>query len=627
MRNIKFLFASLLLPCISINVFSQQLISLNLFATGLVKPVDIKHCGDSRIFVVEQDGYIRILDSAGNINPVPFLDINTEVGSSGNEQGLLGLAFSPNYQNDHFFYVNYTDNNGDSHIARFMTDSLNPNSAIVSSEELLLKVQQPFSNHNGGSLAFGPDGYLYAGFGDGGSAGDPGDRAQNPKEYLGKILRLDVSSAPGYQIPNDNPFINDTLFNPEIFEWGVRNPWRFSFDHINGNFWIGDVGQGTWEEVDVHAASTPGGENFGWRCYEGNAPYNTAGCLAASSYVPPVVEYQHSGFNGCSITGGYVYRGGTYNSLFGKYIYTDYCSGLIWSLHDSAGTYISNMLGNFTDNNYSGFGEDYLHELYLAENTTGHIVKIGDSTCLPVAFIFGSDTMRVCDTIVTLQTPAGNGFFYQWKLSGNALPNGNNATYTTTQPGSYTVEVTNPAFCTNFSQPVYVSFFTPPVVSMDTLQNIYCINLTSVPLTGNPSGGTFYGKGVSGNNFNPSAAGAGTYKITYMYTDPNGCSGSASQTVVVDPCAYIHESPASGNMKVIPNPSNGNFELRLPEKNNGNYDIVISDLAGKTILTADKMPSDNGKISIGNHYLQPGIYLLKATDSSGNRSVVKIIIQ
>jgi len=603
-----------------------QVIDLVPFATGLVKPVDIKHCGDSRLFVVERDGYIRILDTAGNVNPVPFLDINSSVGSVGGEQGLLGMAFSPNYETDGYFYINYTDNNGDTRISRLMVDSINPDSAIAASEELLLKVLQPYTNHNGGNLQFGHDGYLYIGLGDGGSAGDPDDRAQTHKEYLGKMLRIDVSNAPGYTVPNDNPFLADTTYYPEIWASGLRNPWKYSFDHINGSLWIGDVGQGVWEEINIHHKNDPGGQNFGWRCYEGNAPYNTAGCLPASSYVAPIAEYQHSLSNGCSITGGYVYRGGEFNSLFGKYIYTDYCSGVIWSLTDSAGTYVNNTLGDFANNQYSTFGEDYFRELYIAETVSGDIYRLADTSCLPVAFIAETDTMKVCDTVVTLKTPAGNGFLYQWVLDTNIIPGANSSSYTTNQPGYYSVLVVNSSFCTNLSSPVYVEFHTPPAVTMDTLQNLFCVNITTVPLSGTPAGGMFYGKGVTGSNFSPALAGTGTHLITYKFTDPNGCSGTSSETVVVDACAFISQSPASGNISMIPNPNNGTFDLMLQEDNHGTYRITIADLVGKKVLEKEMEFRSGGRMQLSAD-LRPGLYILKATSEEGAVSYLKFLVQ
>nr|MCU0347218.1 PQQ-dependent sugar dehydrogenase [Saprospiraceae bacterium] len=224
--------------------------SLAVFATGFTRACDITHCGDDRLFVVEQGGRIWILDENGNKLPDPFLNIDPAVGSSGNEQGLLGLAFHPNYPATPYFYVNYTDNNGDTKVSRFEVSANNPNEADPATELLLLTFDQPFSNHNGGGVKFGPDGYLYIGSGDGGSGGDPQNNSQKRSTLLGKMLRIDVDNGSPYAVPASNPFLTDANTLDEIWALGLRNPWRFSFDRATGDLWIGDVGQDAWEEID-----------------------------------------------------------------------------------------------------------------------------------------------------------------------------------------------------------------------------------------------------------------------------------------------------------------------------------------------------------------------------------------
>lgn len=358
--------------------YCQKNPELVTFATGFIKPVEITHAGDSRIFVVEQDGKILIIDSEGNINPQPFLDITATVKSTGNEQGLLGLAFDPGYAGNGYFYVNYTDQNDNTHIARFSVSETNPDVGDVTSEKTLLVVTQPFGNHNGGHLAFGPDGYLYIGLGDGGSAGDPGNRAQNLNVYLGKMLRIDVDNGDPYAIPPDNPFVGDTSARGEIWAYGLRNPWRFSFDRQTGDLWIGDVGQNSIEEIDFQPASISGGENYGWRCYEGNQAFNTTGCGSQEDYVFPIHQYTHS--DGCSVTGGYIYRGSQISELQGYYFYADYCSDYIWTLHKEGNEWVNEQFGQFSGNNFSTFGEDVNGELYVAGHTTGTIYKLVNSS-------------------------------------------------------------------------------------------------------------------------------------------------------------------------------------------------------------------------------------------------------
>lgn len=369
----KFLLLSLL--SFTFNLFSQS-ISLQTFATGLSNPVAIVNAGDDRLFVVQRGGAIRILNSNGTVVSTNFLTLTTSTILSGGERGLLGLAFHPNYATNGFFYVNYTrTGDGATVIARYSVDSNNPNIANPNSALVLLTIPQPFSNHNGGSIAFGPDGYLYVGMGDGGSAGDPQNLAQNQNSLLGKMLRIDVNSASPYGIPPDNPNVSNSFPN-EIWGLGLRNPWKFSFDRVTGDLWIADVGQNAREEINKVTAPLTPGLNFGWRCYEANIPYNTNGCQSASNYFMPVANYNLGGGN-CSITGGYVYRGSIYSNLAGKYIFTDYCSNRIGWVGNDGGTitWTSAFSGNLAT-----FGEDINGELYVAGLSNGIVSKIIDTT-------------------------------------------------------------------------------------------------------------------------------------------------------------------------------------------------------------------------------------------------------
>jgi glucose/arabinose dehydrogenase len=345
------------------------------FATGLPRTVCISHCGDSRLFITDQSGYIRIVDSTGTINTQPYLDIHQRVVYGG-EQGLLGLAFHPQYSSNGYFYVNYIGNGDSTHISRFSRMEGNPDQADPQSEFKLMTIFQPFSNHNGGDLHFGPDGYLYIGLGDGGSGGDPGNRSQNPMEYLGKMLRIDVNNGNPYSIPSTNPFYNSTDTLGEIWATGLRNPWRFSFDRATGDLWIADVGQNAIEEINLQPATSSGGENYGWRCYEGNDIYNIDGCVSSSAITFPVYTYVHS--DDCSVTGGYVYRGNATSPFYGHYFFADYCSDRIWTLHTTEQGWVSQDFGRFTGNNFSTFGEDSKGKLYVAGLTSGTLFLIQD---------------------------------------------------------------------------------------------------------------------------------------------------------------------------------------------------------------------------------------------------------
>lgn len=320
----------------------------------------------ARLFVVEKSGTIRIIDKATNTVTGTFLDIHTLV-STGGEQGLLGLAFDPNYASNRRFYVSYTDTNGDSVIARYLASPGNPNVVDSTPPVTVLTLAQPDTNHNGGMIAFGPDGKLYIGFGDGGGSGDPNGNGQNLTALLGKILRIDVSALP-YTIPSDNPFASAAQ-GKEIWSYGLRNPWRYSFDRQNGDLYIADVGQDSWEEVNIATSGSGRGNglNYGWNVMEGNHCFlPSSGCATAGKTLPRV-EYDHSG-GACSITGGYVYRGSAIPSLRGTYFYADYCAGFVRSLaliNGTATQFFDWPTLRPSEKFITSFGEDGAGELYI----------------------------------------------------------------------------------------------------------------------------------------------------------------------------------------------------------------------------------------------------------------------
>jgi uncharacterized protein (TIGR03437 family) len=343
-------------------------------ASGITAPTIIAHAGDGsgRLFLAEQAGRIRILQN-GALLAQPFLDIRSRVACCG-ERGLLGLAFPPGYAQSGRFYVHYSDLAGDTVIALYRV-SPDPNVADPASERILLSVDQPFANHNGGQLAFGPDGYLYIGLGDGGSAGDPQNNAQRLSTLLGKILRVDVEGEPGsVRIPPGNPFVSTSGARGEIWALGLRNPWRFSFDRELHDLWIGDVGQNQWEEIDFQPAASGGGENYGWRILEGTHCYNPATNCNTQGLTLPVHEYNH-GAGACSVTGGHVYRGRRSPALRGTYIYGDYCNGMIWGLTRD-GTQFANRLLLASGMLITTFGEDEAGEVYVADARAGRIFHL-----------------------------------------------------------------------------------------------------------------------------------------------------------------------------------------------------------------------------------------------------------
>jgi len=340
---------------------------------GLDTPVGIANAGDGsgRLFVVEKPGRIRIVRN-GALSSIPFLDITDRVGSGGSEQGLLGLAFHPAYVQNGVFIVNYTDQQGTTVVARFSVSS-EPSLADPASEVILLTVGQPASNHNGGHLAFGPDGYLYIGLGDGGGADDRYGNGQNGQTLLGAMLRLDVDSKVPYAVPADNPFVGSPAVQHEIWALGLRNPWRYSFDRLTGKLYIADVGQNKFEEINVQPADSGGGENYGWPIMEAAHCFpDDAGC-DRSGLVLPVAEYDHS--QGCSVTGGYVYRGRGFPLLSGIYLFGDYCSGRIWGLAPAGDGWRVAQLAH-AGVQISSFGEDEAGELYVLDMGGGELLKI-----------------------------------------------------------------------------------------------------------------------------------------------------------------------------------------------------------------------------------------------------------
>ncbi|MGE4631702.1 MAG: PQQ-dependent sugar dehydrogenase, partial [Planctomycetota bacterium] len=365
-------------------------LSTRRIASGVSRPVMVAAPeGDfERLFIVQQQGVIRVYDMTNaQLISTPFLDINSIVGggtSGADERGLLGLAFHPNYATNGFFYVYYTNNSSNTTVARYSVSATNPDVATSSSAQIVLTQNQPFSNHNGGMIAFGPnDGYLYIGLGDGGSSNDPQGNGQNTNTRLGKMLRIDVDGGSPFAIPPDNPFAGPGAPLDEIWAYGLRNPWRFSFDRDTGDMYIADVGQFSWEEVDIQPGTSSGGENYGWRCMEGNNCTGLSGYTCnASSLTDPVQVYSHG--SGCSITGGNVYRGCAMPDMHGIYFYADWCSNQIWSFvwNGTSATQFTtrttelNPPGSQSISGVAGFGEDAYGEIYICDWNGGEIFKI-----------------------------------------------------------------------------------------------------------------------------------------------------------------------------------------------------------------------------------------------------------
>ncbi|MFN8633681.1 MAG: PQQ-dependent sugar dehydrogenase [Chloroflexota bacterium] len=344
-------------------------ISLQALPFGFKQPLFLTHAGDGsgRRFVVERGGTIRVIQG-DQLLPTPFLDISSRITTSGTEQGLLGLAFHPHFAENGRFFVGYTDRQGKDTVERYQV-SADPNVADPSTGVKLLSIDDPAPNHNGGMVLFGPDGKLWIGFGDGGAAGDRFQNGQNKQTLLGKMLRLDADSGEPYGIPADNPYVGSSEYRPEIWAMGLRNPWRYSFDRATGDLWIGDVGQNAYEEIDRVPAGSTGGLNFGWPITEGTHCYPVSAQCDTSAYTQPVVDYGRDG--GCSVTGGYVYRGPSFPTLQGLYFFGDFCTGKVWSLDrpDGGSWRMTEQLQQPIQ--ISSFGEDEAGDLYVTTFSGG----------------------------------------------------------------------------------------------------------------------------------------------------------------------------------------------------------------------------------------------------------------
>jgi glucose/arabinose dehydrogenase len=345
---------------------------------GLASPLAVVHAGDGsgRLFVAQQGGQIRIVRD-GQLVDQPFLDIADRI-TNGGERGLLGVAFHPRFPDDPRLFVDYTDESGDTRVSSFRVDPASPDRVDAATEQRLLFVEQPYANHNGGAVAFGPDGYLYISLGDGGSGGDPHGNGQSLRTLLGKILRIDIDASSGdraYGIPADNPYVDATGGRqPEIWLTGLRNPWRISFDRANGDLWIGDVGQNAWEEIDVQRATAPAGTNFGWNRLEGSHCFRPSEGCAEPGLVPPVAEYGHD--EGCTVIGGNVARGPAQPALAGGYLFADFCSGRVWAIDASRDGAREPTLVAETSRSVSAFGEDEAGDLFAVDLGAGELLRV-----------------------------------------------------------------------------------------------------------------------------------------------------------------------------------------------------------------------------------------------------------
>ena len=592
-----------------------QSIELVQYASGFSSPVDMAHAGDDRLFVVERRGIIKILDGSGNVLATPFLDIDNLIPnvSGQSERGLLGLAFHPDYANNGWFYVNYTDNNDNTVIARYSRDVNDPNLADVNSANVVLTVDQPATNHNGGCIRFGPDGYMYIGMGDGGSGNDPWNNSQDTQELLGKMLRIDVNNENSL-IPPTNPFVGDPNVLDEIWAIGVRNPWKFSFDKTTGDLWIADVGQNAWEEIDFQPASSTGGENYGWRCYEGNHlnnNVNTSGCPPQSDLVDPVYEIPHQGFSGpCSITGGYVYRGSENPDLVGKYICADFCSGEFFMVEpDGLGGWVGQEVAD-PNLDVSTFGEDVDGELYVAVLSNGRIYKVKSDACATL-MLSVNVTSEPCEGESNGTADiTGAGGTPPYVFSPN-LDLQNLST------NDYTITITDDIGC-NTSVDFTINSLPLPAVPTVTVND----NVLSAP-----SGFSSYqwflnGQIINGaTNENYDIEVSGNYSVGVI--GANGCSNTSTDTNVT--FTSLEAIPALNAVNITPNPFYKNLYLEILVKESINLEMEVLDINGKKVYSEKINVFEKYSQAIDLGHLSSGVYYLNliSKDAVVAKKIVK----
>lgn len=648
MKNILpiFLFAFLFIT--NAKKLTAQKLAVNAYVSGLSLPIDLKTCGDDRLFVAERAGKIRVINADGTLRTTPFLDITAKVSSSTNgEEGFLGFAFSPSYKTDGKFFVDYTANiNGQltTVIEQYIVDPTDSNVSKTSALRII-SVAQPFSNHNGGNLMFGKDGYLYINIGDGGSSGDPNGNGQNKNTLLAKILRIDIHSSSvrtPYLLPATNPFQGQTGVRREIWAYGVRNPWRSSFDRITGDLWIADVGQGAVEEIDFQTANAAGGNNYGWNIMEGTSCYNPSSGCDQTGLTLPIYDYSHA--VGQAITGGYVYRSVQSKSLWGVYLFADYVAKWIDGIQQANGVLSGSvthyiMAAQATGNPIS-FGQDRLGDLYILFNNDGTVYKLEDTSYQrrPKAYFIPIDQGNGS---FLLQGLEGRNLTYQWLLDDAPISGATDPDYMTSAGGSYKLIVTNVNDSSDTSDvfllgalPLNLTAFTAQKLAGNTRvklewktaseQNIkgYAILRKENNQAGFSKIGFVESKSLNGNS---------SAELSYAFFDSSitnssklfyrleifNADGSSSYSAI----RTITSAIAKNNFIVSPNPAKGHVQILL-ENAASPVLMMLYDNSGKKVKEQIFTQQSNTIDLTGLR----GMYIVQLSDDNGTNVTRKKLI-
>ncbi|MEP6950356.1 MAG: PQQ-dependent sugar dehydrogenase [Ginsengibacter sp.] len=633
--------------CTSLQIHAQKLAAIP-YVSGVNLPIDLKHCGDDRLFVADRAGRIRVINADGTLRVTPFLNITSKISSTGSEEGFLGIAFSPNYKTSGKFYVDYTANIAgqlSTIIEEYKVSAADSNTADLSSALTILTQSQPFSNHNGGNLMFGKDGYLYINFGDGGSGGDPFKNGQSKKTFLAKILRIDVSNssiAQPYVVPPSNPFYSDTTtgIKKEIWTYGVRNPFRGSVDRLTGDLWIADVGQNAHEEIDYQPANDSGGRNYGWNIMEGNFCYSPATGCDRTGLSLPLYDYSHA--IGFSIIGGYNYRSAQSKSLFGMYIFTDYVSKWIDGIRQSGGVLSGSVTHLITAAQASGnpvsFGEDRYGDQYILFNGNPTVYKLQDTSYLRRPKAYVTPVFQGAGSFL-LEGLQGRNLTYQWLKNNVIIPGATSPDYTTSDVASYTLEVTNTLNFKDTSDVFLLGSslnlisFTAQKISDRIIklewktgseQNItgYTIQRRQNNEPGFPNLGFVESKSIGGYSNNEldysfTDSSAANYTKLFYRLQIQHADGSVSYSDVL----LITPDITKNSYTIFPNPAKRQVQIYLNEFTQPVV-MTIYDNAGKKIIEQTL----NQQSSTVGLPVSKGMYIIQLSDKDGSNKVRKKLL-